>query len=367
MLDEYRQELPDDVRIYSITDQSQVVGDSVNTFLKELLIAVIAVILVVMALVPFRVDADTAATIPITIAVSLGPFYAVGIELNTFTLAALLVTLGMIVDNSIVIVDSYIEKIDRGCSRWYASIFSTKEFFKSIFSATPAIAVLLVPYMQYAFIRKGLKPGNVASRKKKRKSFLDILQERFHTTYAPQMPGANFAQFIVNTKSNKAAEEILDEYSDKYNNYFPNSFVRFKQMDYSDAKSPIEIRLSGHNLTGLQAAADSIRDCMYTMDELCLVHIDFEHQIPGISIRPDEDEAARLGINKTSLSIEMAMKYSKNGIPVTTVWDGDYPLSVNLKSEREGEANIRDIKNDYVDAYADYRRKRFQYLLITAR
>lgn len=476
ILDTYRRELPDDVNIYKITDQSKVVDDSVNTFLKELVIAIIAVILVVMALVPFRVAAVSASTIPVTIAISLGLFYASGIELNTFTLASLLVTLGMIVDNSIVIVDSYVEKLDAGYSRWYASILSTKEFFRSILSATLAIsitffpflltttgmyneflqtfpwaitivlfislaiAVLLVPYMQYAFIRKGLKQSGAD--RKKHKSFLDVLQgnynkliekcfrhprttlaagilciaggiagfallpqrlmpiaernqfavefylpkgtavtqtaliadslenrmkqdervvsvtsfigtssPRFHTTYAPQTPGTNFAQFIVNTVSNEATEEILDEYPDKYNNFYPNTFIRFKQMDYSDAKSPVEVRLSGHHLADLKTAADSIIRCMHGMDEFSLVRTDFEQQTPGVSIRLDEDEATRLGISKTSLSVEMAMKYAKNGIPVTTVWEGDYPIQVAIKSETKGEANIGALPEEYIPGF----------------
>ena len=55
VLEEYEKELPDDVSIFRITDQSQVVGDSVTTFLRELLIAIIAVIIVVMLLMPLRV------------------------------------------------------------------------------------------------------------------------------------------------------------------------------------------------------------------------------------------------------------------------------------------------------------------------
>ena len=110
VLAEYEKTLPSDVQLFKITDQSKVVNDSVITFLKELLIAVIAVIIVVMLLMPFRVAMVAASTIPVTIFISLGLFYAFGIELNTVTLAALIVTLGMIVDNSIVIIDSYLEK-----------------------------------------------------------------------------------------------------------------------------------------------------------------------------------------------------------------------------------------------------------------
>jgi len=58
---------------------------------------------------------------------------------------------------------------------------------------------------------------------------------RFHTSYAPQMPGSNYAQFIVNTIGNKATEEMIAEYKDKYLNYFPNVRVRFKQLEYSEA------------------------------------------------------------------------------------------------------------------------------------
>ena len=88
---------------------------------KELVIAIVAVIIVVMLLLPLRVALVAASTIPITIFISLGLFNAFGIELNTVTLAALIVTLGMIVDNSIVIIDNYLEKISEGQSRWHAS------------------------------------------------------------------------------------------------------------------------------------------------------------------------------------------------------------------------------------------------------
>ena len=140
-LSEFQKTLPSDVSMFTITDQSKVVGDSVTNFLRELLIAVIAVVIVVILLMPLRVALVAASTIPITIFISLGLFYAFGIELNTVTLAALIVTLGMIVDNSIVIIDNYMELLAEGMSRWKASIKSANHFFKSILSATLAISL----------------------------------------------------------------------------------------------------------------------------------------------------------------------------------------------------------------------------------
>lgn len=130
VIQDFEKELPSDVKISRITDQAQVVGDSVSSFLRELVIAIIAVVIVVMLLLPLRVALVAASTIPITIFISLGLFYAFGIELNTVTLAALIVTLGMIVDNSIVIIDSYLEQIGEGVSRWHASVVSATHFFK---------------------------------------------------------------------------------------------------------------------------------------------------------------------------------------------------------------------------------------------
>ena len=474
VLESYQKELPKSVSIYRIADQSKVVGDSVFNFLKELMIAIGAVIIVIMCLLPMRVASVAASTIPISIFISLGLFYAFGIELNTVTLAALIVTLGMIVDNSIVIIDSYLEHLDEGISRWHASVMSAMKLFKSIFSATLAIsitffpflitttgmyndflkvfpwsisiilgisllvAMLLVPYMQYYFIPKGLKQAREG--KKKKKNLLDLMQEkyeilldkcfkhpwitlstgvitvvagcllfstlpqrlmpiaernqfavefylpkgtaieqtadvvskletimkkdkrivsitsfvgegspRFHTSYAPNMPGSNYAQYIVNTVSPEATVELLEELTGKYSNYFPNTYVRFKQLDYSDARSPIEVRLSGDSLKDLNKAGEKVLLTLRNMDGLSLVRPNFEEQTPGAMIKIDNDEANRLGISKSLVAANMAMRFG-SGIPLTTLWDGDYPMQVKLKAERKTDPNFEDLGNEYVQS-----------------
>lgn len=80
-----------------------------TTSSPSLLIAIVAVVIVIMLLLPIKVALIAAGTIPITIFIALGAFYALGIELNTVTLACLIVSLGMIVDNSVVIIDNYVE------------------------------------------------------------------------------------------------------------------------------------------------------------------------------------------------------------------------------------------------------------------
>lgn len=472
LLQDFEKGLPAEVDLYCITNQAKVVADSVDNFLHELVIAIIAVVIVVMLLLPVRVALVAASTIPVTIFISLGLFYALGIELNTVTLAALIVTLGMIVDNSIVIIDSYLEKIGEGMSRWHASIYSATHFFKSIFSATLAIsitffpflivipgmihdfllsfpwsitlilgisllvAMLLVPFMQFWFIRKPVSPV------KKGFSFMDLLQTyynklldvcfahpyltlgtgiasvvlgvllmgklpqklmpiadrdqfaveiylptgtavektavvadsvahilrsdsrvvsvtsfigcsspRFHTAYAPQLGGANYAQLIVNTRGNTETVALLDEYAPRYTNAFPDARVRFKQISFSQSVYPVELRLSGQNLDSLKVIAGKYLSLLRSLPQVELAQTNFSEPQASAKIVLREDEASRLGINNIQLETTLAMRYG-DGVPAASVWEGDYCIPVAIKSEKADCADFTDLGNELIPASA---------------
>ncbi len=465
-MDDFEQSLPDDVHINTITDQSKVVSESVLNFLRELLISVISVIIVVILLMPRRVAEVSALSIPITIFSSVGIFYLLGMELNTVTLAALIVTLGMVVDDSVVIIDNYMEKLGHGMSRWHAAIAAPREFFMSVLSATLSISLTFFPFLftmhgemgdfvksfpwamfiilsislmvsllltplftvygdsswhqqpaksqrpqkaarlsadglhmvtetlfrlsthhprcghrtgehrshhlrtssatNDAYRRENqfavefyLPSGTTAARTAQvADSMAHILQRDpqvtavttfvgqgspcFHTTYAPQIGGENFAQFIVNTIDNDATEEVLDRYADRYSNYFPDCYIRFKQMDYNNAAYPIEVRVSGDSIGDLKAAARKIEACMHKIEGINLIRTNYEEPLPGIRVTPDATEANRLGVNKTILSADLAIHFG-DGIPMATLWEGDYPVKMILKSE-----NDSDLANEYI-------------------
>jgi multidrug efflux pump subunit AcrB len=472
-LEEFQKTLPDDVTVFKITDQCHVVDKSVTDFLREIVIAIIAVVVVVMLLLPFRVALVAASTIPITIGISLGLFYAFDVELNIITLAALLVTLGMIVDNSIVIIDNYMELIADGMSRWNAAITSAVHFFKSILSATLAISItffpivvtmtgmakdfvqtfpwaitiilfvsliiaeLLVPFLQFWFIKKPIK-SELSKDGKKKFSFLDLLQKsydwlidkcfawprttllvgilsvllgaylmssvpqrllpdaerdqfaveislptgtaidktayvadslehilrkdkrvvsvasfigcsspRFQSTYAPQLGGTNYAQFIVNTTGNDATVSILNEYSPKYRNLFPEANIKFKQLVYSEATYPIEIRLSGNNIEALKKDADQLVAKLRKLPELNLVQTNFKEPLPATKIEIDEEASSRLGLSNAAIETTMALRYGP-GLNVGTAWEDDYDINVMLKSNRSDNANYDNVKNEMI-------------------
>lgn len=146
-LENIEKDLPQDVKVSKITDQKQVVDDSIYDFLRELLIAIATVLLVVVLIMPRQVAAVAAATMPVTIFISLGLFYISDLELNTVTLAALIMTLGMIVDDSIVIIDGYVNNLAAGMTRWKSAVEATRHFLKSIFSATLCISITFFPFL----------------------------------------------------------------------------------------------------------------------------------------------------------------------------------------------------------------------------
>ena len=148
VLDDFRQnELPSDVTISRIADQPKVVGKSVADFLRDLLISMLVIIIVMMVLFPLRSAIVAAITIPLSTFISVAIMYLMGIELNMVTLAALIVVLGMVVDNSIVVIDGYLEYLGKGYEPRKAAIASAEQYFMPMMLATLCICAIFYPFL----------------------------------------------------------------------------------------------------------------------------------------------------------------------------------------------------------------------------
>ena len=146
VLDQFRADyIPEDVQMRRITDLPQVVSQSVYDFLRDLVISMAIIVLVMMILFPLRSAIVAAITIPLSTFISVGIMYAMDIPLNTITLACLIVVLGMIVDNSIVVIDGYLEYLGMGMGRREAAIKSVKQYFWPMMLATICICAIFYP------------------------------------------------------------------------------------------------------------------------------------------------------------------------------------------------------------------------------
>lgn len=144
-LDGVKALLPADVALQVINDQPGVVALAVNHFIREFFIALVAVVAVTLLLLPWRVASIAALAIPVTIAITFKVLEMLGVELHEVSLAALIVVLGMVVDDAIVIADNYVEKLDHGLSRWDAAWRAAHELAIPVFTATIAIILAFAP------------------------------------------------------------------------------------------------------------------------------------------------------------------------------------------------------------------------------
>jgi len=146
-LDEVRTLLPPGIKMDMVADQPQVVSERVMGFFREFGIAIVAVILVTMLLLPMRVALVAAVAIPVTVMATFGLLDMIGVELHQVSIAALIVVLGMVVDDAIVIADNYVELLDRGLDRDEAAWRSASEMAVPVLTATLTIIASFAPMM----------------------------------------------------------------------------------------------------------------------------------------------------------------------------------------------------------------------------
>jgi multidrug efflux pump subunit AcrB len=76
------------------------------------------------------------------------------------------------------------------------------------------------------------------------------------------------------------------------------------------------------------------------------VRTDSKQPLQTIDLAIKKDEAARLGYNNTLLGYSLMV--GTRGFPVSTIWEGDYPVNVTLKVDKKVKSCLDDIKNQYV-------------------
>ena len=140
-----RSQFPPDLKIGAVVNLPKVVDERLSHFLSEFGIALLAVIAATLILLPFPVAAVAATAIPVTVAMTFAILRGLGIELHQVSLAALIVVLGMVVDDAIVIADNYVELLDEGVPREDAAWRSASDLAIPVFVATLTIAASFLP------------------------------------------------------------------------------------------------------------------------------------------------------------------------------------------------------------------------------
>ncbi len=139
-----RAELPSGLAIAQIADQPQVVQESVSEFLVKFVAALGVVMLVSFLSLGFRAGIIVALAVPLTLAIVFLAMLALGMELERITLGALILSLGLLVDDAIIAIEAMAVKLDEGWSRMQAATFAwTSTAFPMLFGTLVTVAGFL--------------------------------------------------------------------------------------------------------------------------------------------------------------------------------------------------------------------------------
>ena len=137
--------LPSDVRIEPFIDNSDNILDTAQSLIDTILTTFIIVMFVVMLMLGrWRAMFIIVLTIPISMLSSLIYLLMTGSTLNIITMSSISISIGMVVDNAIVILENITQHVDRGSRVKQAAIFATKEMGMSVMASTlTTLAVFL--------------------------------------------------------------------------------------------------------------------------------------------------------------------------------------------------------------------------------
>ena len=466
--------LPPDLKLDMVADQPKVVSDRISDFFREFGIAIVAVILVTMLLLPLRVALVSAIAIPVSVAMTFGALNAYGIELQQVSIASLIIVLGMVVDNAIVIVDNYVGLLDKKVPVDEAAERCATEMAVPVLTATLAIiaafapllmltgamgefirslpitvaislttsfvvAMLLTPLMARFFIRQGLVDHAQADSGTERKltpldhmqryyniiitwamrnkrtvlvssvlavaagvgilllvpqllfplaernqfvmdvwlpegtkiettdatvrrietvlrqepliesyaSFLGASAPRFYYNVNPQLPAANYAQILVNTRKVKGTPQLVAELRQRLPDVAPEAKVFVKDLQQGQIlEAPVEVRIVGDDIATLETLGNQAEEILRHTPGATYIHTDWHEDAWQVGINVREEVANRMGLTNGVIAQQLAVGFE--GAPVTTFWEGDRGVDVVLRLDPAERQSFQNVTDTYV-------------------
>ncbi|WP_277049426.1 efflux RND transporter permease subunit [Ruania albidiflava] len=146
LLPDFEAALGDGGSVTVVFDQAPFIEQSVEDLTVEGLLGLIfAVLIILLFLRKIRPTTVTALSIPLSLLIALIGLKVVGFSLNLFTLAALTVSIGRVVDDSIVVIENISRHLSYGKTRVRAILDAVREVAGAITASTVATAAVFVP------------------------------------------------------------------------------------------------------------------------------------------------------------------------------------------------------------------------------
>lgn len=158
VIEEIEKDLPGEMQMEIVFNQAVKVKKRINGFMSNLLQGILLVGLLIFLSLGFRSSLVVVIAIPLSLIIGIGFVDLSGFGLQQISIAGLVVALGMLVDNSIVMVENINRFLSMGHNRKEASMLAASEIGWPVIAATVTtilafIPIAAMPYMAGAFIK----------------------------------------------------------------------------------------------------------------------------------------------------------------------------------------------------------------------
>ncbi|GEO38864.1 acriflavin resistance protein [Skermanella aerolata] len=140
------EDLPEGMRGEVVNDSSVFIERSIEAVFHTILEAVVLVVLVILFFLRTgRASIIPVVTIPVSLITTFALMYAVGFSINTLTLLAMVLAIGLVVDDAIVVLENVYRHIEMGKPPFKAALIGTREIGFAVIAMTLTLAAVYAP------------------------------------------------------------------------------------------------------------------------------------------------------------------------------------------------------------------------------
>jgi HAE1 family hydrophobic/amphiphilic exporter-1 len=143
---EIERQLPSDVKLRVVRDDSERIRDSLASVRHELVLgALLTIVIIYFFLNSWRSTVITGLALPISIISAFFVMWVFGFTVNTMTLLALALSIGLLIDDAIVVRENIVRHLEMGKDHYQAAKEGTDEIGLAVFSTTLAVMAVFIP------------------------------------------------------------------------------------------------------------------------------------------------------------------------------------------------------------------------------
>ena len=145
-LEQIKKEMPADVNVQIGLDQTRFIRKSILEVRETLMLAFLLVVMIIYAF--FRdwiIAIRPLIDIPVSLIGSFFIMYLMGFSINVLSLLAIVLAIGLVVDDGIVVTENIFKKMERGMNRYQAALEGSKEIYFAVIATSITLAVVFLP------------------------------------------------------------------------------------------------------------------------------------------------------------------------------------------------------------------------------